>query len=88
MRLFYENRPGSTGCTLGTTLVEEDRVIAMYHGTEVGNMIATSSDHLLLNWEKLNNSAVIPLNDSSRFSDGKNTLYSVFETYKTISYKY
>ena len=26
----------------GSTLVEEDRVIAMYHGTKVGNMIAVS----------------------------------------------
>ena len=66
-------------CFSGATLVEEDRVIAMYHGTEVGNMIATSSDPLLLNWEKLNNSAVIPLNNSSRYSDSKNSLYSVFD---------
>jgi len=36
----------------GTTLVEDNRVIAMYHGTQVGNMVATSSDPLLLNWEK------------------------------------
>lgn len=34
----------------GTTLVEENRVIAMYHGTRIGNMVATSSDPLLLNW--------------------------------------
>jgi beta-fructofuranosidase len=36
----------------GATLVEENRVIAMYHGTEVGNMVAVSSDPLLLNWER------------------------------------
>ena len=36
----------------GSSLVEEDRVIAMYHGFGIGNMIATSSDPLLLNWEK------------------------------------
>lgn len=39
-------------CYSGSTLVEEDRVIAMYHGTKVGNMIATSKDPLLLNWTK------------------------------------
>ena len=39
-------------CFSGATLVEEDRVIAMYHGTEVGNMVAVSSDPLLLNWEQ------------------------------------
>ena len=48
-------------CFSGAALVEEDRVIAMYHGTEVGNMVATSSDPLLLNWEKVANKAVIPI---------------------------
>ena len=33
-------------CFSGATLVEEDRVIAMYHGTVVGNMVAVSSDPL------------------------------------------
>ena len=44
----------------GSSLVEEDRVIAMYHGFGIGNMIATSSDPLLLNWEKNENCPVIP----------------------------
>ncbi|HJO83461.1 MAG TPA: glycoside hydrolase family 32 protein, partial [SAR202 cluster bacterium] len=35
-------------CFSGATLVEDDRVIAMYHGTQAGNMIAVSSDPLLL----------------------------------------
>ena len=39
-------------CFSGSAFVEEDRVIAMYHGTVVGNMVAVSSDPLLLNWEK------------------------------------
>ena len=33
-------------CYSGSAFVEEDRVIAMYHGTEVGNMVAVSSDPL------------------------------------------
>ncbi|MHC4352581.1 MAG: glycoside hydrolase family 32 protein, partial [Planctomycetota bacterium] len=33
-------------CFSGATLVEKDRVIAMYHGTEVGNMVAVSDDPL------------------------------------------
>ena len=45
----------------GSTLVEQDRVIAMYNGTRVGTMVATSSDPLLLNWEKVTGNAVIPL---------------------------
>lgn len=59
----------------GATLVEEDRVIAMYHGTEVGNMVAVSSDPLLLNWEKISGDAVIPLKSTTGFS----LPYSVFD---------
>ena len=59
----------------GATLVEEDRVIAMYHGTEVGNMVAVSSDPLLLNWEKVSGDAVIPLKSTTGFS----LPYSVFD---------
>ena len=60
----------------GATLVEEDRVIAMYHGTGVGNMVAVSSDPLLLNWEKLTGNAVIPLKNSM---DDTSLPYSVFD---------
>jgi len=54
-------------CYSGSTFVEEDRVIAMYHGTRVGNMVAISSDPLLLNWEKVNGQAVIPLKSKTGF---------------------
>jgi beta-fructofuranosidase len=47
-------------CFSGSTLVEEDRVIAMYHGTKAGTMVAVSSDPLLLNWEKVTGQPVIP----------------------------
>ena len=59
----------------GATLVEKNRVIAMYHGTKVGNMIATSSDPLLLNWEKLTNKPVIPISNP----DGTPLPYRVFD---------
>ncbi len=48
-------------CFSGATFVEKDRVIAMYHGTTVGNMVAVSSDPLLLNWKKVTGKAVIPM---------------------------
>ena len=48
-------------CYSGATLVEPGRVIAMYHGTKVGNMVATASDPLLLNWRKVGDGPVIPL---------------------------
>ncbi|MBC9867545.1 MAG: glycosyl hydrolase family 32 domain protein [Opitutae bacterium] len=47
-------------CFSGNVIIEEDRAIAMYHGTEVGSMVAVSSDPLLLNWEKVTGQAVIP----------------------------
>jgi len=62
-------------CFSGATLVEEDRVIAMYHGTEVGNMVALSSDPLLLNWDKVTGQAVIPIAND----DGSPLPYRVFD---------
>ena len=44
----------------GSTLVEDNRVIAMYHGAALGNIVATSDDPLLLNWDKLTGQPVIP----------------------------
>ncbi len=62
-------------CFSGSTLVEEDRVIAMYHGTQAGNMVAVSSDPLLLNWEKVTGKAVIPIGKQS----GSPQPYTVFD---------
>ena len=62
-------------CFSGATLVEDDRVIAMYHGTQVGNMVAVSSDPLLLNWEKVTGQAVIPTPPL----DGSPLPYTVFD---------
>jgi len=59
----------------GSTLVDGDRVIAMYHGTTVGNMVAVSRDPLLLNWEKVTGQAVIP----SKSKTGFPLPYSVFD---------
>lgn len=56
----------------GSTLVEDDRVIAMYHGTGVGNIVAVSSDPLLLNWKKI---GVIPSKSTTDFS----LPYSIFD---------
>ncbi len=59
--LPYALYPGPEDrCYSGTTLVEKDRVIALYHGVEVGNMVAVARDPLLLNWEKLPGNPVIP----------------------------
>ncbi len=63
-------------CYSGAALVEEDRVIAMYHGTRLGNMVATSSDPLLLNWEKVTDGAPISMYPGA---DGKPLPYRVFD---------
>ena len=62
-------------CFSGASLAEVDRVIAMYHGRRVGNMVAVSYDPLLLNWEKVTGQAVIPIAGS----DGSELPYSVFD---------
>ena len=62
-------------CYSGATLVEDDRVIAMYHGTTVGNMVAVSSDPLLLNWQKVTGQPVIPMANA----DGPPLPYRVFD---------
>jgi beta-fructofuranosidase len=62
-------------CFSGSTYVEKDRVIAMYHGTEVGNMVAISRDPLLLNWKKVAGKAVIPI----RSSDGSPMPYRIHD---------
>jgi len=48
-------------CYSGQTLVELNRVVAIYHGTRSGNAIATASDPLLLNWQKHPGNPVIPI---------------------------
>ena len=52
-------------CYSGTVLVEKNRAVAMYHGTEIGNMVAVSHDPLLLNWTKLTGRPVIPFGNSN-----------------------
>jgi beta-fructofuranosidase len=60
--LPYAISPGlEDSCWSGSTLVEEDRVIAIYHGHKLGNMVAVSSDPLLLDWQKVSDQAVIPM---------------------------
>ena len=39
-------------CFSGQSLVEDERVIAIYHGTESGNAVATSTDPMLVTWVK------------------------------------
>jgi beta-fructofuranosidase len=51
-------------CFSGSTVVEDDRVVASYPGIGAGQMIAISKDPLLLNWDKHG-----PVNSGSGDSD-------------------
>ena len=61
-------------CFSGQALVERDRAIAIYHGTQSGNSIATAADPLLLNWTKHPNNPVIPGTNQD-----ENAAYRVFD---------
>lgn len=73
-------------CFSGAALVEEERVIAIYHGTKHGNIVALSDDPLLLNWEKLTGQAVIPIASA----DGSELPYRIHDpcTWKEGEYYY
>jgi len=73
--LPYAIYPGpENACFSGSVWIEKDRAIAMYHGTEVGSMVAVSSDPLLINWKKVTGNAVIPLPKK-----GEKLPYNVFD---------
>lgn len=63
----------------GSALAEDDRVIAMYHGRWIGNMIATAHDPLLLNWEKNPANPVIPILPNQ--SESKGHPYGIFDPF-------
>ena len=48
------------GCWSGSTLVEEDRVIAIYYAHPLGNSVAVADDPQLSNWRRISDQVVIP----------------------------
>ena len=62
----------------GSTLVEEDRVIAFYQGTSAGSMAAVSCDPLLLNWEKIDGCPVIPNLPEEAVNERPSRVYDPF----------
>ena len=61
-------------CFSGSTVVEQDQVVAFYPGIDAGQMVAISKDPLLLNWEKIEGNPVTrngePCGDSCIWKDG------------------
>ena len=70
---FAPDRENS--CYSGQICVEEDRVVAMYHGKGLGNCIAIASDPLLLNWERPEPYPAIPNGEP----DANGSPYRVFD---------
>ena len=62
-------------CFSGQCLVEDERVVAIYHGKMSGNSIATASDPLLLNWKKHPNNPVMPNVETNEYEQP----YNVFD---------
>ena len=75
LALYPDNR--SFAPWSGNTVVEDNRVIAMYHGRWAGNCIATASDPLLLNWKQSAHNPVIPLLPDRATNGGRP--YNVFD---------
>ncbi|WP_436927498.1 glycoside hydrolase family 32 protein [Halosimplex amylolyticum] len=55
------------GCFSGQALVEGDRAVLMYFGTEAGNCIATATGPFLTEIEKSDANPVIPLDESAPY---------------------
>lgn len=72
-------------CFSGSTVVENDRVVAFYPGIGAGQMVATSHDDFLLNWEKLGGRPVkSPRGDSCIWKEG-DTYYGLVGANHLIS---
>jgi len=75
-------------CYSGQALVEDDRVILMYHGPGAGNCIATSSDPLLESFEKHPDNPVIPIDEDAPYRVFDPCLWKEKGTYYSLSGSY
>lgn len=58
-------------CFSGSTVVDDDKVVAYYPGIHAGQMVATADDDLLLNWTKLGGKPVnSPSGDACIWKEG------------------
>ena len=73
--LPYAIYPGpEQHCYSGSSLVEKNRVIAIYFGVNSGIMCATASDQFLLNWQKIKGGPVIPMDVLEKTTDLHSTI--------------
>jgi len=82
LAIYPENE---RSCFSGGTVVADGKVTAAYNGPGVGNMFATSSDPLLLNWEKQGFIAASIANDGLSYSLGDPTIWKSGDFYYAFS---
>ncbi|WP_436927545.1 glycoside hydrolase family 32 protein [Halosimplex amylolyticum] len=72
-------------CFSGQAIVEDDRVVVMYHGVGAGNCIAESDDSLLIDWEKHPENPVIPIDEDAPYRIFDPCIWREGETYYSLS---
>ncbi len=73
------------GCYSGQSLVEDDRVILMYFGTEAGNCVATAEGPFLTDIERHPENPVIPLEEGVPYDVFDPCLWREDGTYYSLS---
>jgi len=75
-------------CYSGQALVEDDRVVLMYHGPGAGNSIATADGSLLVDWEKSAHNPVIPTGEDEEYRVFDPEIFELDGTYYSLSGAY
>jgi hypothetical protein len=75
-------------CYSGQALVEDDRVVLMYHGPGAGNCIATSDDPFLATVEKHPDNPVVPIDEDAPYRVFDPCLWHEDGTYYSLSGSY
>ncbi|WP_135366035.1 glycoside hydrolase family 32 protein [Halosimplex halophilum] len=82
--LSPENGP-EAGCFSGQALVEDDRALVMYFGTEAGNCIAAADDEYLTDFERAEENPVIPIDEDAPYEIFDPCLWRDGDTYHSLS---
>ena len=73
------------GCFSGQALVEDDRALVMYFGTEAGNCIAAADDEYLTDFERAEANPVIPVDEDAPYVVFDPCLWRDGDTYHSLS---
>ncbi|QLH78307.1 glycoside hydrolase family 32 protein [Halosimplex rubrum] len=73
------------GCYSGQALVEDDRVLVMYFGTEAGNCVAAADDEYLTDFERSADNPVVPIDEEAPYEVFDPCLWREGDTYHSLS---